>query len=120
MKIPTRKSSNTGSIFFQICNETAYNDMKYAKECARCKRVLIEPNFLSIQSMIIMQKSAKEWFLLSGQVVSTKREELDHMMDQFNIQVDNPVSVLTQDTSRNFLHSKSPAHKYQVQHTMVV
>ena len=59
MKIPTRKSSNTGSIFFQICNETAYNDMKYAKECARCKRVLIEPNFLSIQSMIIMQKIAR-------------------------------------------------------------
>ena len=59
MKIPTRKSSNTGGIFFQICNETAYNDMKYAKECARCKRVLIEPNFLSVQSMIIMQKSAR-------------------------------------------------------------
>ena len=49
-----------------------------------------------------------------GKVVTTKREELNHILDQFNIQVDNPVSILNQDTSRNFLHSKSPQDKYRV------
>ncbi|KAJ8018107.1 Structural maintenance of chromosomes protein 6 [Holothuria leucospilota] len=53
-------------------------------------------------------KSAK------GQVVSTKREELSRILDQFNIQVDNPVAILNQDTSRNFLFSKDPRDKYKV------
>ncbi len=49
-----------------------------------------------------------------GKVVSNKREELSHIMDQFNIQVDNPVSILNQDTSRCFINSKSPYEKYKV------
>lgn len=46
--------------------------------------------------------------------MSEKREELIHMLDQMNIQVENPVAILNQDTSRNFLHSKSPQDKYKV------
>ncbi|PIK59309.1 hypothetical protein BSL78_03738 [Apostichopus japonicus] len=48
-----------------------------------------------------------------GHVVSNKREELTRIMDQFNIQVDNPVSILNQDTSRNFLFTKDPRDKYK-------
>ncbi|XP_023240724.1 structural maintenance of chromosomes protein 6-like [Centruroides sculpturatus] len=47
-----------------------------------------------------------------GEIISTRREELVHMMDQFNIQIDNPVSVLNQETSRSFLNSKSSKDKY--------
>ena len=50
----------------------------------------------------------------TGRVVSTKREDLVLILDHMNIQVDNPVSLLNQDTSRNFLHSNNPAHKYKV------
>ncbi|XP_015750805.1 PREDICTED: structural maintenance of chromosomes protein 6-like, partial [Acropora digitifera] len=46
-------------------------------------------------------------------VVSHKKDELNHILDQFNIQVDNPVSVLNQDTSRNFLNSSDPKDKYR-------
>ncbi|KAK3091708.1 hypothetical protein FSP39_022054 [Pinctada imbricata] len=49
----------------------------------------------------------------TGRVVTTKREELTNITDQFNIQVDNPVSILNQDTSRNFLNSKSSNDKYK-------
>ncbi|XP_067678031.1 structural maintenance of chromosomes protein 6-like isoform X2 [Haliotis asinina] len=49
----------------------------------------------------------------SGVMVSDKREELFHILDQFNIQVDNPVAILNQETSRNFLNSKSPQDKYK-------
>uniref|UniRef100_A0A671N6N7 Structural maintenance of chromosomes protein 6 n=1 Tax=Sinocyclocheilus anshuiensis TaxID=1608454 RepID=A0A671N6N7_9TELE len=48
-----------------------------------------------------------------GHVVSTKKEELTAILDHFGIQVDNPVSVLNQEMSKQFLHSKSEADKYK-------
>ncbi|XP_008299657.1 structural maintenance of chromosomes protein 6 [Stegastes partitus] len=49
----------------------------------------------------------------SAQVVSTKKEELISILDNFNIQVNNPVSVLTQEMSKYFLHSKGEGDKYR-------
>ena len=46
--------------------------------------------------------------------MSTKKDDLIKILDRFNIQVDNPVSLLNQETSRNFLHSTNPATLYQV------
>ncbi|CAN7939185.1 unnamed protein product, partial [Ixodes hexagonus] len=48
----------------------------------------------------------------TGTVISTKRDELLHILDQFNIQIENPVMILNQETSRNFLQSKSAKDKY--------
>ncbi|XP_073349307.1 structural maintenance of chromosomes protein 6 [Pagrus major] len=49
----------------------------------------------------------------SGQLVSNKKEELLCILDNFNIQVNNPVSVLTQEMSKYFLHSKGEGDKYK-------
>ncbi|KAF4101920.1 structural maintenance of chromosomes protein 6 [Onychostoma macrolepis] len=49
----------------------------------------------------------------TGNVISTKKEELTAMLDHFGIQVDNPVSILNQEMSKQFLHSKSEADKYK-------
>uniref|UniRef100_A0A6Q2Y784 Structural maintenance of chromosomes protein 6 n=1 Tax=Esox lucius TaxID=8010 RepID=A0A6Q2Y784_ESOLU len=49
----------------------------------------------------------------SGHLVSNKKEELTSILDHFNIQVDNPVSILNQEMSKQFLHSKSEADKYK-------
>ncbi|KAM4867526.1 structural maintenance of chromosomes protein 6 isoform 1-T1 [Thomomys bottae] len=49
----------------------------------------------------------------SGNIVSTKKEELVAILDHFNIQVDNPVSVLTQEMSKQFLQSKNEGDKYK-------
>ncbi|XP_051578178.1 structural maintenance of chromosomes protein 6 isoform X1 [Myxocyprinus asiaticus] len=49
----------------------------------------------------------------TGHVVSTKKEELTAILDHFSIQVDNPVSILNQEMSKQFLHSKSEADKYK-------
>ncbi|XP_028414977.1 structural maintenance of chromosomes protein 6-like [Dendronephthya gigantea] len=49
----------------------------------------------------------------NGNIVSTKKAELSHILDQFNIQIDNPVSILNQDTSRNFLYASDPGKKYK-------
>ncbi|XP_035312163.1 structural maintenance of chromosomes protein 6 isoform X2 [Cricetulus griseus] len=48
-----------------------------------------------------------------GTVVSTRKEELIAILDHFNIQVDNPVSVLTQEMSKQFLQSKNEGDKYK-------
>ncbi|XP_076834227.1 structural maintenance of chromosomes protein 6 isoform X2 [Brachyhypopomus gauderio] len=49
----------------------------------------------------------------TGFIISTKKEELTAILDHFNIQVDNPVSILNQEMSKQFLHSKSEADKYK-------
>ncbi|KXN81796.1 Structural maintenance of chromosomes protein 6 [Leucoagaricus sp. SymC.cos] len=47
-----------------------------------------------------------------GKVISTKKDELSKICDHMNIQVDNPMTVLTQDASRVFLASSNPTERY--------
>ncbi|XP_052405470.1 structural maintenance of chromosomes protein 6 [Carassius gibelio] len=49
----------------------------------------------------------------TGHLVSSKKEDLIYILDHFNIQVDNPVSILTQEMSKHFLHSKGEGDKYK-------
>ncbi|XP_043262042.1 structural maintenance of chromosomes protein 6 [Colletes gigas] len=52
----------------------------------------------------------KNW---KGEVISTKRNELDNVLRAMNIQIDNPISILNQDISRTFLVSSKPEEKYE-------
>ncbi|GAA5956654.1 hypothetical protein JCM3765_005693 [Sporobolomyces pararoseus] len=47
-----------------------------------------------------------------GKTVDTKKSTLDSILDHFNLQVDNPMTVLTQDQSRQFLAKASARDKY--------
>ncbi|KZV60246.1 P-loop containing nucleoside triphosphate hydrolase protein [Peniophora sp. CONT] len=49
----------------------------------------------------------------SGKKVSGKREELSAICDHMSIQVDNPMNILTQDASRQFLNSAKASDKYK-------
>lgn len=49
----------------------------------------------------------------SGRIISTKKAELDSIIDYFTLQFDNPMNVLSQDMARQFLSSSSPAEKYK-------
>ncbi|CAI9728495.1 maintenance of chromosomes 6-like isoform X2 [Octopus vulgaris] len=49
----------------------------------------------------------------TGQIISTKREDLRNVLDSFNILVDNPVVILNQEISRSFLQSKNASDKYR-------
>ncbi|PYH41146.1 DNA repair protein SMC6 [Aspergillus saccharolyticus JOP 1030-1] len=49
----------------------------------------------------------------SGRIVSTKKTELDSIIDYFTLQFDNPMNVLSQDMARQFLSSSSPSDKYR-------
>ncbi|XP_025065793.1 structural maintenance of chromosomes protein 6-like isoform X1 [Alligator sinensis] len=49
----------------------------------------------------------------SGTLISSKKEELVAVLDHFNIQVDNPVCILTQEMSKQFLQTKNEGDKYK-------
>ncbi|KAJ4001639.1 P-loop containing nucleoside triphosphate hydrolase protein [Lentinula boryana] len=49
----------------------------------------------------------------SNHIISNTREELSAICDHMNIQVDNPMNVLTQDAARLFLSASAPADKYK-------
>ncbi|XP_053975498.1 structural maintenance of chromosomes protein 6 [Hylaeus volcanicus] len=53
----------------------------------------------------------KNW---KGEIISTKRSELDNILRTMNIQIDNPISILNQDISRTFLISSKPEEKYEL------
>lgn len=48
-----------------------------------------------------------------GKIVSRKKEELNEIINLFSIQIENPICILSQEVSRNFLNSKNPRDKYE-------
>jgi structural maintenance of chromosomes protein 6 len=46
--------------------------------------------------------------------VGTKRENLEEILDHIQLQVDNPMTILTQDTARQFLGNSSAEDKYKL------
>ncbi|XP_057664311.1 structural maintenance of chromosomes protein 6 [Diorhabda carinulata] len=47
-----------------------------------------------------------------GEIISTQLKEIRNITTNLNIQVDNPICILNQDTSRNFLTSSDPKKKF--------
>lgn len=47
-----------------------------------------------------------------GRIVSTKKEELINILDRFQILIDNPLAILSQDAARSFLTSSTPVSLY--------
>jgi structural maintenance of chromosomes protein 6 len=70
------------------------------------KRITIERRITKDGTSIYKTKDS------TGHVVSNKKEELNNIVEQFNIQVENPVCFLNQETSKHFLNSSNPRQKY--------
>ena len=49
----------------------------------------------------------------NDKVVTTKKAELEDILDAFSMQIDNPMNVLTQDMARQFLNNSTPKDKYK-------
>ena len=49
----------------------------------------------------------------SGKVISTRKEDLVSILDEIDLHVDNPLTCLNQEMSKNFLHSKNESDKYK-------
>ncbi|XP_074291145.1 structural maintenance of chromosomes protein 6B-like isoform X2 [Silene latifolia] len=48
-----------------------------------------------------------------GRKISNKKEEVRELVDHFNIDVDNPCVIMSQDKSREFLHSGNAKDKFK-------
>ncbi|TFY54390.1 hypothetical protein EVJ58_g8895 [Rhodofomes roseus] len=89
------------SVVLKNQGEEAYRPNEYGKSIVITRRFTKEGS----SSYKIKSKD--------GRVVSTKREELSTICDHMNIQVDNPMNILTQDAARQFLSASQPADKYK-------
>lgn len=49
----------------------------------------------------------------SGKPISTKKGDLEEILDHYCLQIDNPLNVLSQDASRSFMAGSRPSQKYQ-------
>ncbi|EME40173.1 hypothetical protein DOTSEDRAFT_56430 [Dothistroma septosporum NZE10] len=49
----------------------------------------------------------------NDKTVTTKKADLDDILDYFCLQLDNPIAVLSQDNARAFLSNSTPADKYK-------
>jgi DNA repair exonuclease SbcCD ATPase subunit len=49
----------------------------------------------------------------NGRIVSTRKSELEDVIDHFGLQIDNPLNVLTQDMARQFLNDSNAKDKYK-------
>ncbi|KAF9018540.1 P-loop containing nucleoside triphosphate hydrolase protein [Hymenopellis radicata] len=98
-----REGQSVAEVTIQIKNqgEEAYKPKEYGK------------------SIVITRKFTKDgsssWKIKSkdGRLISSKKEELAAICDHMNIQVDNPMNVLTQDAARQFLSASHPSDKYK-------
>ena len=49
----------------------------------------------------------------AGKIISTRKADLDDISDYYALQIDNPMTVLTQDMARQFLNNSTPYEKYK-------
>jgi len=48
----------------------------------------------------------------TGRTISIKKADVDDVIEYFQLQVDNPMNVLTQDAAKTFIQTSTPAQKY--------
>lgn len=81
--------------------ETAYQHDVYGES------IIVERHFSRSGSSSFKIKSS------TGRLISTRKGDLDEICDYFAMQIDNPMTVLTQDLARQFLNNSTPYDKYK-------
>jgi len=69
--------------------------------------ILVERHFSKSGASGFKIKNAEE------KIISTKKGDLEDILDYFAFQLDNPINVLTQDMARQFLSNSTPEDKYK-------
>ncbi|CAD6976177.1 unnamed protein product [Tilletia controversa] len=102
LKSFVREAAESAEVILTMRNE----GVEAFKPALYGKRIIIERR--------IMAQGATSWKMKNsaGKMVSTKREEIDAYCDHTNIQVDNPMNVLSQDAARQFLSTSHAKDKY--------
>ncbi|KAJ7175114.1 P-loop containing nucleoside triphosphate hydrolase protein [Mycena crocata] len=104
LKAFIREGQTVAEVTISLKNqgEEAYKPKEYGKYIVITRR--------------FTKQGSSSWKIKSkdGKLVSTKKDEVAAICDHMNIQVDNPMNVLTQDASRQFLGASAPKDKYKL------
>lgn len=68
--------------------------------------IIIERSFSRSGASTFKLKSAQ------GRIISTKKADIADVMEYYQMQVDNPMTILSQDNAKQFLNKATPAMKY--------
>ncbi|KAJ9666526.1 Structural maintenance of chromosomes protein 6 [Coniosporium apollinis] len=71
------------------------------------KSIIVERHFSRNGGSGFKLKNAKD------KLISSKRADLDDILDHYQLQIDNPMNVLSQDMARQFLNHSNPRDKYK-------
>ncbi|KAL2072270.1 hypothetical protein VTL71DRAFT_11613 [Oculimacula yallundae] len=71
------------------------------------KTIIIERHFSRSGSSSFKLKSSE------NRLISNKKTDVDDIAEYYQLQVDNPMNVLTQDNAKSFITASTPAHKYK-------
>lgn len=69
--------------------------------------ITVERHFNRVGSSQFKVKSAM------GRIITTKKADLEDMLDYLGLQLNNPLNVLSQDNARQFLNNSTPSDKYK-------
>ncbi|KAI6709378.1 hypothetical protein B2J93_4901 [Marssonina coronariae] len=69
--------------------------------------IIVERHFSRSGSSSFKLKTA------SGRIISSKKGDVDDLVEYYQLQVDNPMNVLTQDAAKSFITASTPAQKYK-------
>jgi chromosome segregation ATPase len=71
------------------------------------QKIIVERNFSKTGTSGYKLKNA------AGRLISNKKADVEEIIEYFQMQIDNPMSVLNQDNARQFLSTSTPAEKYR-------
>lgn len=89
------------SVKIKNAGDTAYQPEIYGDS------ITVERHFSRSGSSSFKLKSS------TGRLISTKKGDLEEICDYFALQIDNPMTVLTQDMARQFLNNSTAYDKYK-------
>lgn len=70
--------------------------------------IIVERHFSKSGTSGFKVKSAQ------GRLISTKKSDIEDITEYFQLQIENPMSILTQDSAKQFLNAAAPSQKYKM------
>ena len=102
-----KKGQTIARVVIELCNHSNNNtDYSYRYDIFG-RKIVIERTFRTDGSSSYQIKDSHD------RVVEKTKKELDCIVRHFSIQIDNPVVILNQEVSRNFLNSRNAKDKYK-------
>lgn len=103
LKSLIKEGTESAKLEIRLKNEgnDAYQPDTYGKS------IIIERHFSKTGSSGFKLKNH------TGRVISSKKGDVDDLVEYYQLQVDNPMNVLTQDAAKSFITASTPAQKYK-------